>query len=78
MDEAKEARRKLAQDVFIRVCRDSGFQLDMFRAAALAGSALGTNALGLWTRMAIGFDVMEQIAAGTHPAAIARTKGSEA
>ncbi|ANC85486.1 hypothetical protein A7E77_00365 [Sphingomonas sp. NIC1] len=63
-----EVERKLRQDLYIRVCRDSGFQLDMYRAAALAGKIGGFHALDVWTAMP-SLDVMAQIAAGTHPSA---------
>lgn len=60
--------RKQMQDVFIRVCRDSRFTLDAVRAASLAGLILNRHPLEIWLAMPH-YDVMEQIAAGTHPAA---------
>lgn len=59
--------RKLRQELFIRVCKDSRFQLDYVRAAALAGAAGGFPALDVWLAMP-SLGVMEEIAAGTHPA----------
>lgn len=68
MTDQKAAERKLAQDVYIRVCKDSGFQLDLFTAVHLAAGALGISSMELWVRMGIDLAVMEQIALGKHPA----------
>ncbi len=57
--------RKLRQDVYIRVCKDSGYKLDSIQAATLAGKVLGCHPLEIWTAM--DFDLMERIANGTHP-----------
>lgn len=59
--------RKTVQDVFIRVCRDSGFRLEATRAAHLAAKMLGISAFEVWTAMDL--DVMRRIASGEHPAA---------
>lgn len=58
--------RKFAQDVYLRVCRDSGFQLDMFAAANLAAGVMKISTMELWVRMDIPIAVMDQIAQGIH------------
>lgn len=60
--------RKTIQDIYIRICRDSGFQLSWDRAAHLAGQVGGFHALDVWNAMP-SLDTMRQIAAGEHPAA---------
>jgi hypothetical protein len=69
--------REALQQAFIRICRDSGFQLDAERACALAAKVLGRSPLEIWMAMP-SLDVMREVAAGTHPVvASARTaKGS--
>lgn len=59
--------RKLVQDLYIRMCRDSGFKLDHIRAAHFVAEMLGISALEVW--MTMDMDIMERIANGTHPAA---------
>lgn len=59
--------RKLVQDIYIRVCRDSLFSLPAVRAAALAAMILKTHPLAIWLAMP-SYDVMEEIARGQHPA----------
>lgn len=61
------AERKLRQNAFIRVCKDSGFSLDTYRAAAMAAGVVGVHPLEIWTAFA-GLDQMHDISAGTHPA----------
>lgn len=56
---------KTRQDVYIRVCRDSGFQLDSTRAAILAANVLGCHPLEIC--MALDMDLMNKIADGSHP-----------
>lgn len=68
--------RKSRQDAFIRVCQDSGFQLETDRAAHLAGSVVGCSALEIWLAMP-SMSVMDEIAAGTHPAAAIRSMGEK-
>lgn len=58
--------RNMLQQIFIRVCRDSGFTLEWTRAARIAALAAGTHPLVVWCAMDAG--TMEQIADGTHPA----------
>lgn len=62
-----DAGRQKYQDLFIKVCKDSGFTLDMYRAAALVGAVFGTTALDVYCKMDVGLDTMIQIANGTHP-----------
>ena len=58
--------RKLIKEIYIRVCKDSGYGLDIYRAAALTGRILKIHPLEVW--MVVGtIDVMEEIATGTHP-----------
>jgi hypothetical protein len=61
MDDA----RKLKQDVYIRVCKDSGFLLTPTDAAILAAKVLGCHPLEIW--LALDFYYMEKIASGEHP-----------
>jgi len=61
-------RRKFIQDLYIRVCRDSGFNMDYIRAAHFAGMVGGFHAMDVWIAMP-SLEVMQQIAKGTHPAA---------
>lgn len=57
--------RKLRQDIYLRVCKDSGYQLDMVDAAILAADVIGCHPLDIW--MALDIDNMIRIADGTHP-----------
>lgn len=69
--------RELLVQLFIRVCRDSGFRLDYIRAAILAGDIAKRSPLEVW--IALGsFDLMERIATGEHPAAHAPQRSSSA
>jgi hypothetical protein len=60
--------RKTIQALYMRVCQDSGFQLSFDRAAAVVGDMIGGSALTVWVDMGLTTDVMQQIAAGVHPA----------
>lgn len=62
--------RELRQEIYIRVCRDSKFKLDYIQAAWLAASMLRCHPLEIWMAMPC-MDVMQQIANGDHPAALA-------
>jgi hypothetical protein len=53
--------------LFIRVCRDSGFQLDTVRATQLAAAIAKVHPLDVW-RAFPSYDTMGEIAEGTHPA----------
>lgn len=58
--------RKTIQDIYIRVCRDSGFGLDYIAAAQLAAKVVGIHPLDIWIAMP-SLSVMEEIATGAHP-----------
>lgn len=64
------------RDVYIRVCRDSGFSMDSIKAATLTGVVVGCHPLEVWLAMP-SLDVMDQIAAGNHPAAKSLHQQSE-
>lgn len=68
MSDMTPERRKFIQDLYIRVCRDSGFMMDFTRAAAFAGKVGGFHPMDVWTAMP-DLDTMRKIAAGDHPAA---------
>lgn len=70
-------RRKLIQDMYVRVCRDSGFQLSWEQATKLTAKVGGWHPLDVWMAMP-SMDVMEEIAEGKHPASkplAVKTKG---
>jgi len=58
--------RETIQSLYIRVCRDSGWQLPYDRAAHLAGKVGGFHAMDVWIALP-SLEVMMQIAAGDHP-----------
>ena len=60
--------RKQIQDVFIRVCQDSGFTTDVVDAAHFAAAILNITAIEVWAEFS-SLHVMTEIAEGTHPAA---------
>lgn len=65
MSKGKTIERKQIQDVFIRVCRDSGFKMEASAAAIFAAQLIQISPLEVWT--AIGsMDTMRKIAQGTH------------
>lgn len=64
----QESERKLNQDCFIRICRDSGFKVDPLTAANIAATMAKTHPLLVWASFP-SFDVMCEIADGSHPAA---------
>lgn len=57
--------RKLIQDLYIRVCKDSGWKLPSDRAAKLTADTLGISALDVALSMPY-LSVMEEIATGRH------------
>lgn len=57
-------QRELIQKAYIRVCRDSRFRMEMCDAAQFAARLVEVTALDVL--IALGFDNMERIAAGTH------------
>lgn len=63
--------RELWRQVFIRVCRDSGFQLSAERACHLTGQIVGAHPLLVWSAFP-SMEVMREIAAGSHPTAQAK------
>ncbi|MDQ0303843.1 hypothetical protein [Ancylobacter polymorphus] len=67
-DPAKAGERELRQKAFIRVCRDSGFQLEAHRAAIIAAGVIGCHPFEMASAFG-SMTVMAQIADGTHSAA---------
>ena len=59
--------RETKQQLFIRVCRDSGWRLDAIAAAKLTARVLGSHPMLIWAAMP-SLDVMNEIAEGRHPA----------
>ena len=57
--------REGVQRVFVRVCKDSGFKLDMVRAAQLSAKVIGCSPLSIW--MTMDTQTMSEIASGKHP-----------
>ena len=57
--------RGLTQQLFVRVCRDSGFRLSVAQACHFTAKLRKTSPIAVW--VALGFDNMERIANGTHP-----------
>jgi hypothetical protein len=66
-----ERDRTTIQQIYVRVCRDSGFGLDSIRAATLTANMVGCSPLEVWLAMP-SLDVMDEIAAGQHPVAKGR------
>lgn len=67
-DRMTSLARRFRQQIFIRVCRDSGFRVDAINAAYLAAMIARCHPLHIWLAMP-DMDTMERIAAGKHPAA---------
>lgn len=61
-----DEERKIRTNLYIRICKDSGYQIPFDQAAALAAKITGWNTLSFMTD--IGLDNMKKIAAGEHPA----------
>lgn len=59
--------RDTIQKFYIRMCRDSGFRLSADTAAKLTAMAFNCHPLEVWLAMP-SLSVMDEIAAGTHPA----------
>lgn len=55
--------RKQIQEVYIRICKDSGYKLGATHAAKLAASVLKIHPLEVWVAMS-SFDTMEAYAEG--------------
>jgi hypothetical protein len=64
--------RSTMQQVYIRLCRDSCFTIDAVRAAQLAAAVCNVHPLQIW--LALDWDTMQRIAAGTHPLTRSATK----
>ena len=58
--------RKTVQNLYIRICKDSGFYLNYIGAAILTGKVLNISPIEVWCHMG-SFDTMQRIAKGTHP-----------
>ncbi len=65
--EQVKVRKQLLRDLFVRVCRDSGFRLDTHRAANLVAQIAKAHPLDIWMAMP-SLEVMDEVARGTHPA----------
>ena len=61
-----EHSRSRIQEVYIRVCRDSGFGLGAVESAIIAGKSIGIHPLEIWLAFS-SLDVMKDIADGKHP-----------
>jgi len=59
--------KKEIQDLYIRVCRDSGFQIEYIQAAILTSRVIGCSALEIWLAFP-SLGVMDEVARGIHPA----------
>ena len=58
--------RKLKQDVFVRICKDSNFHMDYVEVAHLAAKMLKCSPLEIWMAFS-SLGQMEEIALGKHP-----------
>ena len=59
----ERSEQRLLQQLYLRICKDSGYRLDATRAAILAGQTAGVSPLLVW--IAVGsFDCMERGARG--------------
>jgi len=59
--------REEIQNIYIRICRDSGWRLSHTSAAILSAKVIGLHPLEIWCQFS-DMDVMERIAKGEHPA----------
>ena len=66
--------REQIQHIYIRICRDSGFQLEWDRAAHLTAAAIGISTWGVWLAFP-SLDRMKAIALGTDPIIERQIKG---
>lgn len=55
------------QKLLIRVCRDSGWQMEWTKATILVGKVLDIHPMDVWCRAGIDIATMEKIAKGEHP-----------
>lgn len=56
------------RSLYLRVCRDSRYTISSGNAAILVAQMLGISPLEVWVAMP-SLSVMDEIAAGAHPAA---------
>ena len=63
--------RKQLQELFLRVCRDSGFSLEATQAASIAAKAAGVSPLEFWVAFGT-IDAMDKVADGGHPSSKAQ------
>ena len=68
--------RAMLQQAYIRVCRDSGFRLDLHRACVIAAEVVGKRPMDIWSAIP-SLDVMWKIAAGKHPAALTQAEADK-
>ena len=61
-----DSDRKLKQDLYIRVCKDSGWQLEYIQAAKLVGKILNCHPFEVYAAFG-DMDNMQKVAAGEHP-----------
>lgn len=62
----KTYTREFIQNAYVRVCQDSGFQMDWLDAAGFTARLLGMSPVQIWTTFG-SLDIMKQIARGEHP-----------
>lgn len=61
-----EEERKTRQQLFIRICRDSGWRLSAVEAAKLAGSVLNIHPFEVYAAFG-DMQIMDKVASGEHP-----------
>lgn len=61
-----EGKRGDVQKAYARICKDSGYRMDLFDAASLTADILDLPS-GLLVMEAFGFANMERVAKGEHP-----------
>lgn len=59
--------REEIQQLLIRVCRDSGWQMEWTQATILVGKVLDIHPMDVWCQAGIDIATMEKIAKGEHP-----------
>lgn len=62
----RDEDRKLHQEIFLRVCKDSGFKMTATDAAIFAAEIIKSHALLVWAAFS-DLGLMERLADGTHP-----------
>ena len=60
-----DANRKLKQDLYVRVCKDYGWQIDYIEAAKLVSRILKCNPFDVYDVFG-DFDTMHKISKGEH------------